>query len=65
MKKHLLSLLALLATIPSVAQITADGYYRVKNYTTNRYLTVVDNKTKGIDHVTTTADLLAINTIRS
>lgn len=65
MKKHVLSLLALLATIPSVAQITADGYYRVKNYTTNRYLTVVDNKTKGIDHVTTTADLLAINTIRS
>lgn len=65
MKKLVLSLLALLAAIPSVAQINADGYYRVKNYTTNRYITVVDNKTKGIDHVTTTADLLALNTVRS
>lgn len=65
MKKHVLSLLALLAATSSVAQINADGYYRVKNFTTNRYITVVDNKTKGIDHVTTTADLLALNTVRS
>lgn len=65
MKKYVLSLLGLFAASVSFAQITTNGYYRVRNYTTNRYITVVDNKTKGIDHVTTTADLLALNTIRS
>ena len=48
-----------------MAQISANGYYRVKNFITDRYIIVVDNKSKGVDKVTTTVDLLALNSVRS
>lgn len=51
--------------LPTMAQISANGYYRVKNFMTDRYIIVVDNKSKGVDKVTTTVDLLALNSVRS
>lgn len=65
MKKIICSLLTFFAVLPAMAQIDGNGYYRVRNFTTERYIVVVDNKSKGVDKVTTTADLLALNTIRS
>ena len=65
MKKYLLGLSLALTAAPALAQISGNGYYRAKNYTTERYITVVDNKSEGVDYATTTADLGAMCTIRS
>ena len=65
MKNFLLSLVTFFTVVPAMAQIESNGYYRVKNFTTERYIVVVDNKSKGADKVTTTVDLLALNSIRS
>lgn len=65
MKNFILSILTFFAAVPVIAQIESNGYYRVKNFTTERYIVVVDNKSKGADKITTTVDLLALNSIRS
>ena len=31
------------------AQLNGDGFYRVQNSTSTRYITVIDNKSKGVD----------------
>ena len=60
MKKFLLSLsVAAAAVVPSVAQLGGDGYYRVQNAITQRYIYITDNKGK-IDVGTTSVDVLAI-----
>jgi len=44
MKRFLASLFAVLASVmPLLAQFTSDGYYRVQNFGTKRYLYVKDN----------------------
>lgn len=45
--------------LPSAAQLNGDGYYRVVNYMTERYVYIRDNK-GSIDYSTTSADLSAI-----
>lgn len=45
--------------LPSAAQLDGDGYYRVVNYMTERYVYIRDNK-GSIDYSTTSADLSAI-----
>ena len=45
--------------LPSLAQLSGNGYYRVKNYKTDRYVYVTDNKGK-LNYESTTADMYAI-----
>ena len=51
MKKLLLSLFALLLTAPVMAQTIAKGYYRVQNFSSKRYIFLVDDKTTGISQI--------------
>lgn len=60
MKKILFLSFALTATLPVMANLNGEGYYRVQNFTTERYASVVDNR-GSIDLVGTNADLNAIN----
>lgn len=46
----------------TTAQITGNGYYRVQNKETGRYIELIDNRGK-VDYVTTTVDLGALQTI--
>lgn len=63
MKKILLSLLILLlASLPAMAQTVQKGYYRIRNYSTNRYIFLVDYKTKGILVAETSYDVDALRT---
>jgi len=50
--------------LPSMAQLSGNGFYRVKNFKSERYITMIDNKSKGGDITTTTADLDAMITIK-
>ena len=60
MKKNLLLSLVLGATmLPAAANLNGDGYYRVENYKTERWVEVVDNY-GTIDWVATSADLHAV-----
>ncbi|MBO4589882.1 MAG: InlB B-repeat-containing protein [Bacteroidaceae bacterium] len=63
MKRLFISLLLLSFSFPLLAVLNGDGYYRVKNVTTERYISVVDNR-GHIDFASTTADFGAIRTIR-
>lgn len=47
MKKILFTFCALAASLAASAQLGDDGYYRVQNFSSNRYIIIVDNKTKG------------------
>lgn len=60
MKKLLLLSAVLGAAMPAAAQLSGDGYYRVKNYKTERYAYVVDDKGQ-LNTSTTNADVLAID----
>ena len=44
MKKTLLTLVAAIITIPCLAQLGEDGYYRIKNVGTGRYLSISNNR---------------------
>ena len=44
MKKHLFMAMALLASAAATAQTIAEGYYRVKNVGSERYISVCDNQ---------------------
>ncbi|MDE6095971.1 MAG: hypothetical protein K2G52_07275 [Muribaculaceae bacterium] len=59
MKKIFTLIVAAVSTLPVFANLEGDGYYRVENYKTNRYASVIDNR-GSIDIVATTADLQAI-----
>lgn len=59
MKKNFLLTLALCAALPGFADLNGNGFYRVQNYKTNRYVSVVDNY-GSVDYVATSADLQAI-----
>lgn len=59
MRKTLLISLTSLLTLAASADYTAPGYYRVENYKTKRYVSVIDNRGR-IDIANTTADLQAI-----
>lgn len=66
MKKLLLTLFVSLAGIMTTmaqSSYTGDGYYRVKNVNTERYITVIDGYGK-VDIQSTSADMGAIETVR-
>lgn len=66
MKKLLLTLFVSLAGIMTTmaqSSYTGDGYYRVKNVNTERYITVIDGYGK-VDVQSTSADMGAIETVR-
>ena len=44
MKKILLVFLTIVLTTNIAAQLNGDGYYRVQNYVTKRYVYIIDNK---------------------
>lgn len=59
MKRLILSIFAGLLSLHICSQITGDGYYRVSNYKTGRYVYVTDN-TGSINVQATTAEMGAI-----
>ena len=63
MKKIITAILALVA-LPSMAQINDDGYYRIQNNGTERYITITDDIIGGIDVAATTVDMSNITTWR-
>lgn len=62
MRKYLLLLFSLTAALPMLAQLNGDGFYRVRNVATGRYICVIDNYGR-INTTATTADLSAIKTV--
>ena len=63
MKKIILSLI-LSVPLAASAQITGDGYYRVKNNASERYITITDDIVGEVNMSSTTADLSNITTWR-
>lgn len=63
MKKIIIAILTLIA-IPTTAQITGDGYYRIQNNGSERYITITDDIIGGIDMSATTVDMANITTWR-
>lgn len=59
MKKILTLLFAAVTAFGMYADLNGNGYYRVENYKTHRYASVIDNR-GSIDIISTTADLQAI-----
>lgn len=59
MRKILLVLTAIICALPSIAQVGKNGYYRVHNYKSGRYVYVLDNK-GHLDYQSSTADMGAI-----
>jgi len=63
MKKRFLLLLAGCAMMLSAqAQLNSAGYYRVKNSTTGRYMSLSDNTSRGVNFASTSADCGAMAT---
>lgn len=59
MKKTLLLSLMAMASISALADYTGPGYYRVQNYKTERWISIIDNR-GTIDFGSTSVDLQAI-----
>lgn len=59
MKKILLVFITIILTTNIAAQLNGDGYYRVQNYVTKRYVYIIDNK-GGVDIPTSRVDMGAI-----
>lgn len=63
MKKRLFLLLLGCATILGAqAQLSGAGYYRVKNVSSGRYMSLSDNQSRGVDFNSCTADCGAMQT---
>lgn len=62
-KKFFVALLLSSAVFPLSAQLTGDGYYRIQNTYTGRYITIIDNH-GSINVATTSADFGALKTVR-
>ena len=63
MKKRLFLLLLGCATmLGAQAQLTGAGYYRVKNVSSGRYMSLSDNQSRGVDFNSCTADCGAMQT---
>ena len=62
-RKAIIPLLLLLFAVPVLAQLSGDGYYRVQNFKTKRYISIIDNKSQGVNVTSTRYDVNAIVTI--
>ena len=66
MKKRILTLILASASILSAnAQLSGAGYYRVKNVSTGRYMSLSDNHSRGVNFASTSADCGAMQTSSS
>lgn len=63
MKRTLFVIIANLVVLASFAQLNGDGYYRVKNVASGRYITVRDNR-GSVNIGTTSADMGAVELYR-
>lgn len=63
MKKFLLILTTLLP-LTATAQLNGAGYYRVKNYKTQRYITITDDVIGEVDMTTFEPDMTNITTLK-
>ena len=63
MKRATFFVAALFTVVAMQAQLAGDGYYRVQNAYTSRYVRVIDSY-GSIDIASTTADMTAIQTIK-
>ena len=61
MRKIITAILALLA-VPTIAQISGDGYYRIQNNASERYITITDNVIAEISSSSTIIDYGNITT---
>ena len=64
MKKSILVVLGLLISYVAFAQLNGDGYYRIRNLGSQRYIIVTDNK-GSIDISSASADLGAVKLLRN
>ena len=64
MNRILSFIFALFLGLPAMAQYTGDGYYRVQNMRSERYIVMIDNKSKGFNASTTSYDMDALVTIK-
>ena len=62
-RKVLISLISILTAFQATAQV-ANGYYRVQNNATSRYITLRDNQVGTVDYSSTNVDLSNIVTWR-
>ena len=63
MNKFILSLaLACISGLTAHAQFTSKGYYRIKNATTQRYMSLCDNHSRGVHVASTSVDAGALVT---
>lgn len=62
MKRLFFFFTALLSTAAASAQLGGNGYYRVQNFSSERYIIMVDNKTKGANVTGNDYDLNALRT---
>lgn len=60
--RYLFTVLFLFASVASRAQLGADGFYRIQNTKTTRYVRLIDNKGQ-VDLNTTSVDLGALQTV--
>lgn len=60
MKKKILIIAQLVYSLVAFAQLNGDGYYRIQNFATERWLYLVDNKSDGINYTSTSADVAAL-----
>lgn len=58
--KVILLMLLSASSLSALAQLNGNGYYRARNYYTQRYMYVVDNR-GSINYITTDADMAAID----
>ena len=63
MNRIILSLLAIFLSTQASAQLSGDGYYRVQNLQSSRYIYMIDNKTTGFSYQKTSYDVGALRTI--
>ena len=63
MNKFILSIaLACISGLTAHAQFTSNGYYRIKNATTQRYMSLCDNHSRGVHVASTSVDAGALVT---
>ena len=60
----LITLVSILTTVQATAQSVANGYYRIQNNASSRYITIRDNMVGDVDYSSTNADLSNIVTWR-
>ena len=58
MKKYFLLFLSIFLASTSKAQLSGDGYYRVQNRQTERYVVMIDNKSQGYNNSNADIDAL-------